>query len=102
MALKNSDYSSYTLQSSVDCLYLIEDLAPHALLVDINTLISEERREFISEIKDHEKLSKIPLIMTGTRDDFEDINEGSHPFDGFIERPQSPALMVKEIKKIIE
>jgi DNA-binding NtrC family response regulator len=82
----------YSSEGLEDCLYLLKDLKPELLLLDLKSLDQQEA-SFFKHIKD----TQIPVISMGFETDKERESHFDCSFSGFIEKPLSPTDLESQL-----
>ena len=88
---------AYTLETASDCTYLIEDLKPEVLMLDVATIMPEAD-EFFATYK--EKFSQIPIVFTGFPEDRDLLGPYEGLCRGFLEKPIKPMEFWDQMEKM--
>ncbi|MFZ4712390.1 MAG: hypothetical protein ACOYL6_01645 [Bacteriovoracaceae bacterium] len=93
-ALKKQGVDCYTLTSSKDCFYLLEDLKPQIIFMDAPLYLTESESLFLGM---KERKIEIPLILAGTEDEKAKVMNGA--FLGFLIKPLAPFKIKENLEK---
>jgi DNA-binding NtrC family response regulator len=94
-AMKKQALDCYTLVSTKDCFYLIEDLKPQVFVIDAE-LFFEEETIFLQGLR--EKNIHVPLILCGSLQDWEKVS--TTIFLGHLQKPLAPFQVKDQLEKI--
>jgi DNA-binding NtrC family response regulator len=94
-AMKKQALDCYTLTSTKDCFYLIEDLKPQLFVIDAELFLEEESL-FLKGLKD--KNIHVPLILCGTSQEWDSFS--STIFLGHLQKPLAPFQVKELLEKI--
>lgn len=81
---KTKGINVYTIDSSEDCLYLIEDLTPNLIVIDLSSTAGN-----LASFLDSLKATGLnaTLVATGIEKDWEDLGEMREQFAGYEPKP---------------
>ena len=94
-AMKKQALDCYTLTTTKDCFYLIEDLKPQLFIIDAD-LFFEEEVFFLKGLK--EKNIHVPLIFCGNSQEWESVSPTI--FLGNLQKPLAPFQVKELLEKI--
>ncbi|MBL7664927.1 MAG: hypothetical protein JNM93_07315 [Bacteriovoracaceae bacterium] len=100
-ALKTKNIACYTHQEPDNFQFLIEDMQPEALVVDLAT-ISESPNDFFKSLAKGQVSSKTPLIVLGSNEEYESIKAFGPNIRGHITKPISPMDIGDQISVILK
>ena len=86
----------YTINSAQDIQYLIEDLKPQVIVMDVATYLEAEDRVNMF-MAASEVMQSTPWISTGTRE----LHFPGAQMKGHIQKPLNVMIVAQEIQKIL-
>ena len=84
LSLKEKGLAIYTIDSAKDCIYLIKDLTPDLIIVDLDTLLPN-LEDFFSGL-DQDNI-KPHILSIGTQDGWSKLGSYQSRFIAFEEKP---------------
>jgi len=95
-------YRSFALPSAAKMFKLAEKIMPELILLDVD-MPEMDGFEAMAKLKSDEKLKSVPVIFLTAKNDAEtEIRGFEMGAFGFINKPFSPSVLIKEIEKCLE
>jgi len=101
IALKAEDYHIAFCSKSEDVLPLVNEIIPNAILVDIR-MDEKSGYDICKELKEQETVGKLPVILIGAEEFFEEAKARECDYDGFITKPFLTEELIKSLDVIIK
>jgi len=99
--LKYEDYHISFCSSNEDVIPLVTEIIPNVTLVDIR-MSGKNGYEICKELKTQETVGKLPVILLGAEEFFEEDKARECDYDGFIAKPFLTEEIIKSLDVIIK
>lgn len=98
--LQSESYTVTGLNKGAQLLFHIEKHCPDLIILDI-MLPDVDGRELLTQIRNHNKTSHIPVLMISARYTDENIEHGPEKPDAFMAKPFDLDVLLQKIETIL-
>ena len=100
LILQSEAYKVSGLSKSADMMQHINDFQPDLMILDI-MLPDGDGRELLTQIRNNQKTSKIPVLMISAKYTAKTIQHGEHKPNGFLAKPFDIDDLLDKIEGIL-